>query len=147
MSRLEYALSLPKAQKALAWAGGLLFPLVAGLAALKAGRAGAQGLDLWLPFTLRALQGLAFLWIFLGFGARVLVVEAGQLRVTSRLRKPFGLPRCELPIREAALEWIDGRLVLQLPGSGLPLTLAFAPQATATSAWLVAQGARPPVGG
>lgn len=79
--------------------------------------------------------------------AKVLEVRDGVLRVTTRLRRPFGSAVHGVPVSEAALEWIGSRLVLQVPEQGLNLGLGTAPEARRTADWLAAQGLRPPVGG
>lgn len=147
MPRLEYALSLPRTQKLLAYGGCLLLLVLAMLGARADWQRGVRGTALWVPFALRSGYALVLMQLVLRTDAKVLVVADGQLTVTSRLRQPFGRSHCTLPIREAALEWIDGRLTLQAPGSGLPLALGTLPGARVTADWLVAQGARPPVGG
>lgn len=147
MPRLEFALSLPRTQKLLAYGGGLLLLVMAALGARADWRRGLRGTALWVPFALRSGYALVLMQLVLKTDAKVLVVEAGRMTITSRLRQPFGGSHFTLPIREAALEWIDGRLTLQSPESGLPLALGNQPSARVTAAWLVAQGAPPPVGG
>ena len=103
--------------------------------------------DSWTMALFSVLSGL-FIWgRMVEFNAMVLRVERGVLKVDTQLRPAFLGPHLSIPIPEVALEWVDGRLMLQWPQSGRGLLLSAAPQAKALADWLVARGARSPVGG
>jgi hypothetical protein len=146
-SSLELHLSVPRWQRTLAWGMGGVYVLAASLAARNEWHHGVRGFALWVPFAARVLQGALLQQVGLRLDAKVLVVEDGCLTVTTRFRRPFGRPRFVVPIREAALEWIDRSLVIQTPDTGMALRLGYAPTARTTAEWLIARGARPPVGG
>ena len=108
---------------------------------------GRWGRESAFMLALRLLQAFVLWQGALRLDAKVLVVQSGILTVTTQLRKPFGLGRLDVPIREAALEWIGRTLVIQTGEHGGQLRLGHAPAARTVADWLVARGAPPPVGG
>lgn len=144
---LELKLEVSRVQRLLALAGFLLFLGLALLGAWDDWHRGRWGWDAAFMLALRLAQAFVLWQAGLRLDAKVLVVEGGILTVTTQLRKPFGLGRLDVPVREAALEWIGSTLVIQTGEQGGQLRLGHAPAARAVADWLVARGAPPPVGG
>lgn len=144
---LELKLEVSRGQRRTALAVLLVFVGIACAGAGEAWYQGRWGRSEALLFAFRVVQGLLFWQAALRLDAKVLVVEGGILTVTTQLRKPFGLGRLDVPVREAALEWIGSTLVIQTGEQGGQLRLGHAPAARAVADWLVARGAPPPVGG
>lgn len=144
---MELKLEVSRGQRRVALAVLLVFLGIACAGAGEAWQQGRWGRSEVLLFALRVVQGLLLWQAALRLDAKVLVVEGGILTVTTQLRKPFGLGRLDVPVREAALEWIGGTLVIQTGEHGGQLRLGHAPAARAVADWLVARGAPPPVGG
>lgn len=144
---MELKLEVPRGQRLVALAVLLAFVGIAFAAAWEDVRGGRWGTASAVALGLRLLQAGVIWQVALRLDAKVLVVEGGILTVTTQLSKPFGLGRLDVPVREAALEWIGGTLVIQTGDHGGQLRLGHAPAAQAVADWLVARGAPPPVGG
>ena len=144
---MELKLEVPRGQRILAWILLLTFMAGAVVLAWQDWRRGRWGWASAALLGIRVVQGLVLGRIALCLHASVLAVADGVLRVTPRFGRWFGRERFQVPVAEAALEWIGVALVLQDPKTGLPLRLGQAPAARGISEWLVARGVRPPVGG
>ena len=144
---LELKLEVSRGQRLVALAVLLLFVGIACAVAWQDWHRGRWGRESAFMLALRLLQAVVLWQAALRLDAKVLVVEGSILTVTTQLRKPFGLGRLDVPVREAALEWIGGSLVIQTGEHGGQLRLGHAPAARAVADWLVARGAPPPVGG
>jgi hypothetical protein len=109
-------------------------------------RRGVPGSVLWVNGGIRLLQGAGLLAACLGIWVKVLAVDAGILEVVTLGRRLLRRPGIQVPLQDVALEWIGRELVMQAPDTGLPVRLATGPSAYRAAKWLVARGARPPVG-
>ena len=144
---LELKLEVSRGQRLVALAVLLAFLGLAFAGAWEDWHRGRWGRESALMLALRLLQAFVLWQGALRLDAKVLVVQGGILTVTTQLRKPFGLGRLDVPVREAALEWIGSTLVIQTGEYGGLLRLGHAPAARAVADWLMARGAPPPVGG
>lgn len=144
---MELKLEVSRGQRLVALASLLVFLGIAFVAAWEDVRRGRWGTGPAVMLGFRLLQAGVIWQAALRLDAKVLVVQGGILTVTSQFRKPFGLGRLDVPIREAALEWIGSSLVIQTAEQGGQLRLGHAPAARSVAEWLVARGAPPPVGG
>ncbi|GLH71087.1 hypothetical protein GETHPA_26200 [Geothrix rubra] len=144
---LELKLEVSRGQRLVALVSLWAFLGLAFAAAWEDWHRGRWGGDSALMMALRLLQAVVIWQGALRLDAKVLVVQGGILTVTTQFRKPFGLGRLDVPIREAALEWIGPTLVIQTGRHGGQLRLGRAPAARSVADWLVARGAPPPVGG
>lgn len=124
-----------------------LFSLIAFIGAWEDWSKGHWGTGSVVTLLVRLIQGAALWKVGLGLDAKVLIVEVGQLAVTTRFRRPFRGAKETMPIQHAALEWIGDMLVLQTPENGGQIRLGRAPEARPMADWLVARGAPLPVGG
>ena len=121
-----------------------------GLAVLRFGQDWTRGkldADTAIMVFVYVVGGLLLWGSIQEFNALVLRVDRGHLKVNTQMRPAFLGPNLSVPIPEVALEWVDDRLLLQWPQGGRDLLLASSPQARDLAEWLVARGARPPVGG
>jgi len=144
---LELKLEVSRGQRLVALATLLVFLGLAFAAAWEDWHRGRWGWHEVALLLFRVAQGFLFWQAALRLDAKVLVVQGGILTVTTQIRKPFGLGRLDVPVREAALEWIGTTLVIQTGEHGGQLRLGHAPAARSVADWLVARGAPPPVGG
>lgn len=149
---LELDLELPRKQRIFAWTAGALMAAVAVLAFRESWLHGQRGAGIWLRAAFQLLQGWVLFHTVRFFDAHRLRVEDGVLQVVPQIQKFAWLRRwarvsLRVPMAEAALEWIGPVLTLQNPANGLSLRLGFRNGAGIQIAeWLVARGARPPVG-
>lgn len=149
---LELDLELSRKQRAFAWAAGILMAAVAVLAFRESWLQGQRGAAVWLRAAFQFLQSWVLFHTVRFFDAHRLRVEDGVLQVVPQIQKVPWLRRwarvsLRVPLAEAALEWIGPVLTLQNPDNGLSLRLGFRNRGGMQVAeWLVARGARPPVG-
>ncbi|HEX9009160.1 MAG TPA: hypothetical protein VF804_02245 [Holophagaceae bacterium] len=144
---MELKLEVSRVQRMMALAVLLVALGIACVAAWEDWHRGRWGRESAFLLALRLLQAFVLWQGALRLDAKVLVVHGGILTVTTQLRRPFGLGRLDVPVREAALEWIGSTLVIQTGEHGGQLRLGYAPAARTVADWLVARGAPPPVGG
>ena len=145
--RLEVRMELPRWQRiVLGVSTALWVALVAGRTWVE-WRRGVPGSALWVNGGIGLLQGTGLLAACLGIWVKVLAVDAGILEVVTLGRRLLRSPGLRVPLQDLALEWIGRELVMQAPETGLPIRLATGSSARRAVEWLVARGARPPVGG
>lgn len=149
---LELDLELPRKQRLFAWIAGILMAVVAVLAFRESWLQGQRGAAVWLRAAFQLLQSWVLFHTVRFFDAHRLRVEDGMLQVLPQIHKVSWLRRwarasLRVPMAEAALEWIGPVLTLQNPANGLSVRLGFRKgSGRQVAEWLVARGARPPVG-